>query len=240
MIKVDVKDLIRFEDELRRFKFKAFPFATRSTLNTAAFMASKEAQENIRGGFVNRNKFTVNSIRVEKSKTLKISNQESKVGSIAPYMNVQEEGGIVTSQGQHGVPLPTNEAANQSRGARPRTKLPIPTNRLKNIKIGGKMARAKSAKQAIFLTLLDAARKKRKFVFLATSRRAGIFRITGEKDHRGHIRKIKTKMMYNLSQRSVNIRPRPWLKPAFDEAMKKMPEIYKKALEFQIKKHKLF
>lgn len=66
---------------------RAIPFATRATLNRAAFETRKLAQENVREQMVTRNKFSEQSIRVvQERRELNIRRQEAVVGSIADYM----------------------------------------------------------------------------------------------------------------------------------------------------------
>ena len=75
MITVDMRQVKRLEEYLKFFAERAYPFATKNTINQAAFHAMRGAKENIREDMTNRNKFTERSVRVEQSRTLVVSRQ---------------------------------------------------------------------------------------------------------------------------------------------------------------------
>jgi len=237
MFKIKTDLIKKFESQLKAFKDRALPFATKNAINSAAFTAQKISREIIQKEFVNRNTFTQRSIRVNKTNSLNINEQESEVGSIADYMRTQEEGGRKTKKGKHGVPLPTSFSAGLSENAKPRTKTPLPRFKMKNIKLRYKRHLYSSKKQANAVAIKQALRFQSKYVYLEFKNKQGIFQITGSQ----RTKKIRSlKMIYDLSRTSVRIPKHEWLMPAVEQTQKKMSNLYLKALKDQLIRHNLF
>ena len=111
----DTSEIDKFEKKvLQKAKAVALPVAIQGTLNTMAFDAMRASKKTIKEDFINRNKYTERSVRVEKVKTLKIADMVATVGSVADYMETQEEGETRTSKGKHGLRIPTGAAAGQA------------------------------------------------------------------------------------------------------------------------------
>ena len=152
--KIDVSDILRLEIELGKLRVKALPFATKSAINGIAFAAQKIAREGVKSTLINRNRFTANSIRVNPTKSLDISTQQSSVGSTADYMEIQEFGGTKSKKGKKGTPIPTSYSAGQAQEAVPRRRLPTRANKLGNIMFRrGKSGKRQTAKQRVFVTI---------------------------------------------------------------------------------------
>lgn len=234
MFKIDDKEIIRFTNHLERFSSKAVPFATRNTLNNVAFTAQKISRNNVRGSMVQRNRFTVQSIQVDKAETLDISRQSSTVGSIAPYMHDQEFGATQIKTGKEGVSIPTAYSAGQGMGTRPRTRLPRRANKLASIQLKKRRKKGATRGQRTFIAVREAAASGRKFVYLDLGRRKGIFRVVGGK------RKPRIKMVHDLTRQSIVVPRNPWLEPVVDEVSKLLPGMYRESLLFQIKRNRLF
>ena len=234
MFDVRTEKLKQLESDLKTFKDRAYPFATRNTLNRLAFDARGSAQRNIRRNMTTRNKFTIGSVQVEQTRTLNVSRQMSIVGSTQGYMEVQEFGGIERKKGKHGVAIPTTTASGEGRSVAPRKKLPRAANRMQRIKLGNKNIKAKNRKQALFLQVKQAIDSGKKYVFLDTQRRQGIYRIKG----RGSRAQID--MVHDLTREIVRIPRNPWLAPAVKRTEQRMPSIHIKSLQFQLKHHGLF
>lgn len=234
MFKIDDEQIKEFESDLKTFKFKALPFATKGTLNRAAVLTQDKTKTRVRNQMITRNKFTENSFKVLFVKTLKISDQESVVGSIAPYMDEQEFGGTKTKTGKHGVSIPTSVASGEGRGAQPRRKKIPKARRLGSIALKNNRPKVKSQKQDNFLRIQQAITSGRKFVFMDLQRHPGIFRISGGK------RNPKIDQIYDLSRKSVPIPKNPTLGPSSNAVQKQMAFIYKKQLEKQLRRHGLF
>lgn len=240
MFGVQDDDILKLQDDLEKAASKAIPFATRFTLNTAAKKGRREGIKNVKRDMILRNDFTKNSIQFQPTGELKISRQQTFIGSTEDYMERQEFGGTVMAKGKHGVPLATTEASGEGRGVQPRRKGPTMPNTLRRIRINNKKGSFKSKSQEFFFKIQQAVKSKSKYVFLETSRKKAIYRVEGSIDTRDRIQGLRLDMMWDLSHKTVNTPRSPWLKPAFDETTKKIPEIYKKALEFQLKRRGLF
>lgn len=233
MIKIDDKEIKKFERDLKTFAGRAFPFATKSTVNGAAFTTQKTAKRDIRVKMVTRNRFTEQSVRVEQARTLKVDRQVAVVGSIADYMKDQEFGGVNVKRGSEGVAIPTSYSAGQE-NQQPRTRLPRKPNKLANIQLKRRRRGAVSRKQRNVAAVKAAAESSNKYVFLDLGKRKGIFRVVGGK------RKPKLKMVYDLTRTVTPIPKNPWLKPAVDHTRQKIPDIYLKALQFQANRAGIF
>ena len=233
MITIDDKEIRKLERDLKTFASRAFPFASKATINGGAFMAQKTARKDIEIKMVTRNRFTVGSVRVEQTRTLNVNRQLAVVGSIAKYMADQEFGGVNVRTGSEGVAIPTGYSAGQE-NQQPRTKLPRRPNKLANIQLKRRRGKATSRKQRNVAAVKAAATSSNKFVFLDLGKRKGIFKVVGGK------RKPKLKMIHDLTRTSTPIPKNPWLKPAVDDTRQKMPAIYIKALRFQLKRQGIF
>lgn len=242
MFAVNDRDIKRLERELKAFAEKAVPFATRSTLNGAAFKAQQNARDVVKREMTLRNKFTQQSIQVDQTKTLNIRRQAAVVGSIADYMEDQEFGGIKTKTGKHGVHIPTSYAAGGAMGAQTRTRLPRKANRLENIVLSKRRRKPKNRKQANVFKVQDAVTSGRRLVYLDLGRRQGIFRVIGgaKKFKRGWPKGARLRMVHDLTRKSVVIPRQPWLAPAVKFAGAELPALYKEALTFQAKRRGLF
>ena len=241
---IDDSDIEHFERELETFAKRALPFATRQTLNSAAFSAQKTARNNIKNQMITRNTFSVRSVQVDKARGLNIRTQESIVGSIADYLAVQEFGGAKSKQGKEGVSIPTSASAGQPNSSQPRRRLPRAANSMSAIQLKrSRKRKPKNRKQEILFKIQDAVTTGNRYIFLDLGRRQGIFRVVGGSARglkRGGPKGAKLRMMHDLTRDTVIIPPNPWLKPAQLSAIRKIPAFYEKALIFQMKKHNLF
>lgn len=236
MFTIDSPDIKRLEADLKAFAHKALPFATRNTVNRAAFQARREWQHQIDEKLVQRNKFTRNSIQVDLSRTLNVRQQAATVGSVAPYMENSEFGGI-----KEDPAIQTGYSAGQ-RGQQPRTRLPRRKNALKNIQLRKRRRKAKTRKQAMVFKVQDAVSSGRRFVFLDLGRTQGIFKVVGGRGEtkRGWPKGAKLRMVADLSRKAVVVPPTPTLGPAVVATQKAIPLLYKAALTEQLRRHRLF
>lgn len=233
MIEIDTRHMKQYESDLKTFAAKAYPFATRSTVDTAAFETRKEAQSNIASDMVLRNRFTQGSVRVQQARSLNVRDQEAVTGSAAEYLATQEFGGTVTGKGAH-QPIATSYSAGLGENARPRTKLPRRPNQMQRIQLKRRGRSASSRKQRNVAAVREAAGSGNKYVFMDLGRRQGIFKVTGGK------RKPRVKMVWDLSRRAVRVPRNPWLGPATTTVENRIPTIYTQAMAFQLKRRGLF
>lgn len=233
MFKIDDDDIKEFEKDLKTFASRAYPFATKNTINRSAFEAQKLTRKDVDIKMVQRNRFTKQSIQVEQSRTLIVNRQAAIAGSIADYMEDQEFGVTKTKTGKEGVAIPTSYAAGQQ-GQEPRLRLPRKSNKMVNIQLRKRRKGGSSRKQQNMIAIQVAAKTGRKYVFLDLGRSKGIFKVIGGK------RRPKIKMVHDMSRDSVVIPRNPWLKPVVDTVQIKMPSFYRDALIFQLKRQGLF
>jgi hypothetical protein len=233
MFKINDDQIKELESNFKTFASRAYPFATKATINGAAFKSRELAQENIRNNMVRRNQFTERSIRVEQTKTLNVNKQQSIMGSIADYMEDQEFGRTVTRKGSKGKPIATAYAAGQE-GQQPRTKVPRKANKLASIQLKRNKQAGGSRKQRNLVAVKQAAASGSKFVFMDLGRRQGIFRILGGKKN------PRVRMVWDLSRTTVVIPKNPTIGPAATATRRLMPELYRSALIAQAKRHGLF
>lgn len=234
MFKVDTSDIKLLEGDLKRFAHRAYPFATKATVNGAAFTAMGISRGHIDKNMVTRNAFTKKSIQVEQARTLNVPRQEAIVGSTADYMETQEFGGIKHKNGSEGVPIATSYASGEGEDTQPRKKLPRKPNKMANIQLQRRGKKGANRRQKNLIAIKKAAESGSKYVFLDLGRSKGIFKVTGGK------RRPKIKMVYSFREQSVVIPKAPWLAPSVKKTEAKIPSIYKKSLEFQIQRLGLF
>lgn len=221
-MQVDMRQVERLENDLRLFKDRALPFATKATVNRAAFETRTLSQQTIRQDMTNRNKFTERSVRVEQTRTLDIKNQEAIVGSIADYMAVQEFGGDKSDPS-----IATGYSAGQE-GARPRTRLPRKPNKMANIQLKGRRTKSKgrTRSQQNFVAVKQARKQGQKYVYMKGRTFEGLFRVLGG----------KVKMVHDLSRKTVAIPKSPWLLPATERVTPQLDRFYADALRFQLRR----
>lgn len=234
MFSIKSSGLKRLESDLKVFGERAFPFATKNTVNQSALKARQIAQDHIKSEMVLRNRFTARSVQVEQTRTLQVSQQAAVVGSIADYMEDQEFGAVKGKEGKEGTPIATSYSAGQGDGAQPRTRLPRKPNKLQNITLKHRRSEGKGRRQKNLIAVKAAAATGRKYLYLDLSRRKGIFKVVGGK------RRPRVKMLWDLTNQSVVIRRRPWLAPSVEETKKHIPKIYEDSLKFQLKRLGLF
>lgn len=223
---VDTHDIERLVRDLDRVAKQAVPFAMRNSVNTAAFEHRKRWQMEIRSTFVLRNKYVLNSLRVVKATTTR--KPTARLGSEAAFMGTQEKGGTVRGKGRS-KPIPTAVAAGQAMGARPRTRAVRRPNWLSAIKLRrGRPGANKAQQNAIAISM--AVKQSRRFVLLELNGLRGIFRVTGRK-------RLTVRLLWNLSKRSVRLKPSHTLQSTLDALERRMPGWYLDALKAQAKRH---
>ena len=233
-ITVDTDKIKQFESDLKTFAARAYPFATKNTINQAAFSAREGYIANARGSMQLRSRFTERSIRVDQARTLNVGRQSAIVGSTAPYMDEQEFGATIRKSGKTGVPIPTSVASGEGEGVQPRRRMVPRSRRLGNIALRNKSVKAKTRGQKNFLKVKETAKSGRKFVFLDLQKHPGIYRVTGG------VRNPQVKLIHDMSRESVVIPRNPMLAPAVKDAERIMPFLYEQSLIFQLKRQRLF
>lgn len=223
---LDQRQVRALADGLKAANEKAVPYAVRDALNTTAFEARKEWQSQLRAKMILRNKWTVGSLRVVKATGTALRTMQSQVGSLVPYMAVQEDGGSERAKGKHGVPIPTTTAAGQSLKAAKRTRQVTKRNWQSAIHLSGKVTGTRPRRNAVALRV---ALKSGGVAFLDLGRRKGLFRVTGSKNGKS----MRIRMIWDMSRKSVLTKPHPTLGPTVKVIEGKAPAIQTAALQRQ-------
>lgn len=222
MFSIDDRDIKKLERRLRALNERGLPFATRETLNKMAFEAQTLGRKNIAEKMILRNKYTTQSVRVEMARGSNINAQQSKMGSIADYMDEQELGGIKQRKSGRAVGIPTSFAAGQGRGTKPRTRLPRNSFKMGMIMLRRGQKRGANRRQQ---NAINIATSLGGFTYLDLGRRKGIFKI----DKKGN-----PTMLHDLTRSSVRIPMLRWMYPAVSKVTDRRGEFYRRALEFQL------
>lgn len=233
MLVVDTRQLEKLSRDLKTFAKKAYPYAVREGLNRTALAAKNVWAEEIRGTMVLRNQWTVGSLR-----TVRVAGGQdprlmvSKVGSLARYMGVQEDGGRKSKHGKHGVAIPTRVASGEGRGGGVRRRLVRGPNKLSAIQVPSRAGASRKQRNAIMIRRALASGKR--FVFLQTERTKGLFRISGGK------RSTRVDMVWDVSRASVRIPKNPTLETTLKRLGPHIVAIQLGALREQAARHRLF
>ena len=228
MLTIDTRQLKRFEADLIALNKRGLPYATRKAVNGLAWRARSEWQDAISKTFTLRNQFTARSIRVEQAKGSIIRNQQSVVGSVAPYMLTQEQGGMLTGKGGQSKPVPTTAA----RIGKAQKKLVSRPNRMGRIQL--KARRGKSQSQRNAVQIAQAKKSSSKFAYLEKGGKRGIFKVGGGK------RSTRLTLVQVLSHRTVAIKRKRTMQPAVTKALKWGPAFYGQALQEQLLRARTF
>lgn len=230
-ISIEWRNLKKYERHLETFAKRAVPFAMRDVVNSAAFATQKHWRGEIKRTFTLRNQWTVRSIQVDMARGLSVRSMEARTGSLADYMQTQEQGGTVKSKSGGAKAIPTEAASGQAMGTSPRKKPVRRPNRFSSL---GKIPRVSSTggRKARNARAIERATRGSKIAYLDLGKRKGIYRITGK-------RKLKIRKLYDLSRSSVTVKREPTLQGALKRTGAQMPSIMAKALLKQLKHHRI-
>lgn len=227
MITVELRGLEKFREDMGKFAKKALPAAARGSLNTLAFDARREWVQQVGRKFVLRNKFTVNSLRIEKARGFDLGTMQSKVGSVADYMAEQESGFTERARGKHGVAVPTSSAAGMAKRA-PRTKQVQKKNYLTAIQVASRVRGIRQRRNAVAIRM---ASKTGGVAFLDLGKTKGLFRVKLTAKGRFTVR-----MIYDLTKRAVTTKATPTLAITLKVIEPRVPGILGKELLAQARR----
>ena len=228
MFKINTRETIELERKLERIKSTAIPYAVRNTLTSLAFETRAKSIETIERKMITRNRWTRNSIRVNRATGTQVRRMESRAGSTEQYMEDQEFGATKRRK-CGGLAIATSVASGEGENARPRRRLPRKPNKLSSIRLRNQRVKAKTRGQRNFIAVKQAVASGNKFLYMDLGRRKGIFKIKGGK------RNPQIQMLHDTSRKSVRIPKAPWLQPSTQEAVSKRDEFYRKSLAYQLK-----
>jgi len=239
-----VMNIDDFALKLQKMREQTFNRAVRGTLNDIAFLAMGTAKRTIRKEFINRNKWTQNSLRVKKAS---LGDLQSEMGSIQPYMKTQEFGGYKFKKPKsQGVVLPTRAASGEGEGAGIRKKLPVGLNKLQRMRVerGAKKRRGKfrSERQANAVEIRNAVQNKASHVYLEKNGKKGLFRLSGRKrmNKERKFPGLKLTLTQDLTRKVVKIPKKPWLAPSLKPLHRRRSAIFNINLKREFQKDVFF
>jgi hypothetical protein len=226
-VTIDAKQALK---DLRRFREKAIPYAIRNALNRSAFHARAEWKTEVRNEFTLRNRYTEQSILVDRATGKSVSGMVAVVGSKAAYMDEQEHGATVRGGGKHKA-IPGPVAAGLPPGGK-RTKLVRGANKLSALRVSRPVGKNPRQRNAVALAM---ARRRGERVALLERPRGGkgLFRLTGGK------KKPQTRLLWDLSRSSVTVKPTPTLQRTLTRIQPRLVEIHRDAIVEQLRRHKV-
>ncbi len=221
-IRADFKEIKKLENFLDKFNRTGIKYATRNTLNKLAFDVRKQAQGFIQDNFINRNKWTVNSVQVNMAKGFNIDNMQSEVGSTQGYMEMQEVGGRAKPKTGKHLPIPTQAA----RIANQKNRLVSRVNKLSNIILRDKrkLSFIANKRQRAIGIIENAKRNNYKHFYLDLGNVKGIFTLKND----------KLRMIYSLQYLFRKIPATHWLSKSSDKVANNAVDIYNVQLKKQI------
>lgn len=198
---VDMRQAKRLEKMLGDMSKKSVKYAQKNTLNDLAFEARKEAVNNVRNDFMNRNTWTERSIRVNRATSLGSS---SELGSVEDYMRKHEMGGKSKMYGT------TPGASGENPRSRVRRRVVRAASKINRIGQADVLQGAFGSRQERNIaTLKDAKAKGKRFVKMRKGAgRVGIYRVLGSKSN------PRAQLLYTVRSQRLVVKKQPWLEPA--------------------------
>jgi hypothetical protein len=234
MIHIELKGLNRLKRDVELFSKRAVPHAVRETLNGCAFALQKEWRGEVRQSFTLRNKYTERSIQVDRARGIDTRAMQARTGSIAHYMDEQEEGAIVRGGGKH-KPIPGPAAAGQAPGGK-RTRTVRQGLRLSAITVSHSPLARYGKRRQNAIALAIARRKGERFALLNRSKGGG----RGLFEVRGGRRTLRTRLLYDVSRGSVRVPAEPTLQRSIRKSQRAFEQAQYLAVLRQLKRHKVF
>jgi hypothetical protein len=205
-------------------------------LNRVAFETRKAAVKNVETEMTLRNQWTKKTIQFQQTRSLNISRQRTRTGSLMDYMRQQEFGSVRKTKGKVGVPIPTTVASGEGEAAKVRKKVVRRKWLRSSIKLvnakrrllrPNQVIKGKNPKQSVAIAMSMAERRGgRNRVAFLSGKRKGLYWIKGRKG------KMRVSLLHDLSNPSVRIPATPWLLPATVQQAKFMGIWFQKALAF--------
>lgn len=219
---IDTRDMRHLERGLGDLSRNGVAFAQRNTINDLAFDTQRRARENIRNNYINRNTWTVRSVRVDKARTTRDS---AEVGSTERYMADQEFGAVRHTN----TNIATRAASGEGTGTGVRRRVVRRANRMDRIARQVKRNKNMSS-QAItnYVALKEAKADGRKFVYQSRGKRKGIYKVFGTK------RKPKSRMVQDLSRKVAVVPKREWLGPTAEGMARRVEQFHSNNLNKEV------
>lgn len=258
-VEINIKGSKELADALKHIGKVGFKHAVKGTLNSAAFDTRAAIQAEMKRDFTLRNKFTVNSVQVDKVKTQTVNRMESTVGSVAHYMADVEQGGVRKNRAGGLSTWVTSSFASGEEGAAKRLKVPKRQHLIKNLKVnktsvtmreGGKGGLAVptrrnkqgrvSVKYKNLSGLVNKGHANRMLIESVAKQTSSKYVALDTARGKGIYKVIndggiiRVKLMYDLSKPQINIKSNPMFKPNAHRVAMTLPAIYEKEIKRQL------
>lgn len=233
-IKVELKGFGKLTDDLNKFAARGLPYAVRDTLTGSAFALQKRWRAEVKSSFTLRNRYTEQSIRVDKAQGAKVESMQAVTGTIAPYMPDQEEGATVRGRGKHKA-IPTAIAAGQGQGAK-RTRVVRAGLRLQAVNVPTHPLPSMGRRRQNAVLMAIAIRKGERFALLNRIKTKGraIFEVRGGK------RSGRARMVWDMSRGSVKVHREPTLHRSIASSTADFERAQYAAVLKQLQRNKVF
>lgn len=240
MIEIRQSEIKVFEARLNQLNKKGLKIARNESMNDTAFEARRIAKEKIEKDFTIRNTYTLRPSNNPITKAFRDRNF-AEFGTKLETMKKQELGYVQQSVPLFGVSTPTAAASNEVKGMAPesrsRGKKVAPS--MRRGKLRGKVVTKRynnlPAKNRVMALVKESFKTKKKFIVLGRNRRS-MYRVSGSAPKYGKNNRFKLDRIYHISDKAKIHSPKPWLKPASDEASKKTAEFYRDRMNYQFKR----
>jgi hypothetical protein len=238
---IDTREIQALEKTIEAISSRAIPIAIQQTLSNTARNAYNNIQQDIGKKFVIKNKWTARSMSHQRATGLNVDKMAAHVGSVQDYMAKQESGFSNVATGQHGVQVPTGDAAGQP-GARRRTRVIKKRFRKNNIELTKSLSRRRGntpAQQRI-ASIIDTMRAGKRFWFGELNKIVGMWHLKGGRISKkgGWPRGMRPKLLYSANHRRNEVKSTRWLEPASEKALKDQTREYGEALARQLNRLK--
>jgi len=229
-MKLEIKsnDLDVLLGKLERVRLDAVPFAVRDSLNASAFFTKREWTGEIHRRMTVRNTWTQRGIKTRNATGKQVSRMESVVGSVRSYMSKLEEGGTVSDA--RGVPIHTSVASGEGRGARPRTKVVRPGNRLNKIQRYTGRGGTQRQKNADAVRQAQRGGGRSKVAYMEVGARKGLYKVSGSKKN------PKIDLIIDLTRISVRVPAHPTLEPTLEKVNPRLATLHALAIVRQLRR----
>jgi hypothetical protein len=195
--------------------------AAKNTLNKCAFLTRKNAIQNIKDKFINRNDFTTRQIQVQSVNSTDINTMFSEVGATekAGYMELQETGG--SKKPKRGSSMAIPQISTARRGSkRNLVSRQLYLKELKKNSIKGRVKNQKTYTSKLVARMFMAKKLNKVIAY-----NKGIFKITGFVKNKNSIHFTK-KLIYSTGHKSISVKSKKWFAPAYKKPMEDIQNIY--------------
>jgi hypothetical protein len=210
---------------------KANAIATRRTLDTQVALSRRNYLDNVKGDFTLRNTFVRRSIQFDKvdPAVSRLENMEARVGSKAPFMELQEEGGVKRPKSGGRLAIPMNAARGGSNAMVVSKAFYLRKMRNRQM-VSGNFKRDYRSRKARNVARMAVAYEKKKFI----KRNDGIYRVDSFRARGGRVR-IRMQRLYNVENATAKIKPTHHLEDAIKKPVKDGPNIHRSQIKKLLK-----